>query len=225
MGTLGAMTDSLSVSDVRWAPLDAAGVAALLADSPVRWWLSGGAALDRWLGSPIRDRRNIDVSISASDLPAFVAALPAGMTAWAPSEQDDVFVPFGEAPADVEPQPVLVRDDAQDAWVLRVNVEDGAPRAWVYKRDPRLQLPWDRAVLDIDGIQTGAPEVQLVWKALRPRPEDDLDMRAVVPELSDEARAWYERAILSIHPHSSWSIHVRSPFYPAKASWNRKKKD
>jgi hypothetical protein len=76
-------------------------------------------------------------------------------------------------------------------------------------------------VLDVDGIPTGAPEVQLVWKALRPRPEDDLDKDAVLPELSAEARAWYERSILSVHPHSSWSIQVRSPFAPAKASWNR----
>jgi hypothetical protein len=80
-------------------------------------------------------------------------------------------------------------------------------------------------VLDIDGIPTGAPEVQLVWKALRPRPEDGTDMDAVVAELSDEARAWYEKAILSIHPHSTWSIHVRSPFAPAKASWNKKNRN
>lgn len=130
-------------------------------------------------------------------------------------------VPFEDAPADADLQPVLVRDDAKDTWVLQVNVEDGAPRAWVYKRDPRLQLPWDRAVLDIDGIPTGAPEVQLIWKALRPRPEDDADKDAVVAELTDEARTWYEKAILSIHPHSNWSIHVRSPFAPAKASWNK----
>jgi hypothetical protein len=57
---------------------------------------------------------------------------------------------------------------------------------------------------------------------LRPRPEDDLDKDVVLPQLSDEARSWFERAILSVHPHSNWSIHVRSPFAPAKASWNRK---
>ena len=56
---------------------------------------------------------------------------------------------------------------------------------------------------------------------LRPRPEDELDKDAVFPKLSDEARAWWERAILSIHPHSTWSIHVRTPLTPAKASWNR----
>jgi len=204
-----------------WNSLPPQAVAELLADAPVRWWLSGGVALDRWLGEPIRERRNTDVSVVHADLPALVASLPDGYDAWA--VRDEELVPFAEVSVDDEVQPVLVRDVEAGAWVLRINVEDGAPRAWVYKRDPRLQLPWERAVLDVDGIPTGAPEVQLVWKALRPRPEDDVDKDAVLPRLSEEATAWYERCILSIHPHSSWSIHVRSPFYPAKASWNRKK--
>lgn len=215
------MTASSPTLEMDWAPLSPAAVAELLAASPVRWWLSGGVALDRWLGEPIRPRRNIDVSVVLADLPQLVAAIPAGYDAWA--VRDEALVPFAEVSVEDEVQPVLVRDLASGKWVLRVNVEDGAPRAWVYKRDPRLNLAWDRAVLDLDGIPTGAPEVQLVWKALRPRPEDDIDKDAIVPKLSDEARAWYERCILSIHPHSSWSIHVRSPFAPAKASWNKKK--
>ena len=71
-------------------------------------------------------------------------------------------------------------------------------------------------MLDIDGIPTGAPEVQLVWKALRPRPEDDVDKDAVLPGSPTRRVAWYERAILSIHPHSTWAIHVRSPFAPGE---------
>lgn len=202
-----------------WRPLDVAGVVRLLQDAPVRWWLSGGAALDRWLGHPIRPRTNIDVSVTAGDLAGLVAALPSGVSAWATVGDD--LVPYAEAPGDADLQPVLVRDEADGGWILQVNVEDGAPRAWVYKRDPRLQLPWADAVLDLDGVPTGAPQVQLVWKALRPRPDDDLDKDAVLPTLTPEAVAFYETALLRIHPHSTWSIHVRSPFAPAKASWNR----
>lgn len=206
-------------ADTPWRPLTVRGVADLLSGSDSRWWLSGGVALDHLLGRPIRERANIDVSTTPADLAALVAALPATWSAWMPD--GDGFLALADAAPDADLQPVLVHDDDQGAWVLQVNVEDGAPRAWVYKRDPRLQLPWERAVLDVDGIPTGAPEVQLVWKALRPRPEDDVDKDAILPAMSEEARAWYERAILSIHPHSSWSIHVRSPFAPAKASWTR----
>lgn len=216
------MVTSEPTFDMSWAPLTPQAVAELLQVTPVRWWLSGGAALDRWFGEPIRERRNIDVSVVYADVAALVHSLPEGYDAWA--VRDEELVPFAEVELGEEIQPVLIRDTGDDAWVLRVNVEDGAPRAWVYKRDPRMQLSWDRAVIDIDGVPTGAPEVQLVWKALRPRPEDDLDKDTVLTKLSDEARTWYERGILSIHPHSSWAIHVRSPFAPAKASWNRNKR-
>ncbi|WP_194420973.1 nucleotidyltransferase domain-containing protein [Microbacterium abyssi] len=218
------MAPSASASATPWEPLEPSAVAELLAAASVRWWLSGGAALDRWLGRTIRERSNIDVSVVATDLADLVASLPERFSAWAPSEDaDDEIVPFADAPADADLQPVLIRDDVKGAWVLQINVEDGAPRAWVYKRDPRLTLPWDRAVLDLDGIPTGAPEVQLVWKALRPRAEDTVDKDAVLPSLPPEAATFYETALLRIHPHSTWAIHVRSPFAPAKASWNRKR--
>lgn len=217
------MPSSAPTSVTPWAPLAPEAVAGLFAEASVRWWLSGGAALDRWLGQAIRPRPNTDVSVIAADLAALVESLPAGFSAWAPSDDSDDLVSFADAPNDTDLQPVLVHDDAENAWVLQVNAEDGAPRAWMYKRDPRLTLPWSRAVIDIDGIPTGAPEVQLVWKALRPRPEDTFDKDAVLPTLSDEAVSFYETALLRIHPHSTWAIHVRSPFAPAKASWNRKK--
>lgn len=217
------MTSPVPTPASAWAPLTTDAVAELLAPASVRWWLSGGAALDRWVGHPIRERVNIDVSVVAGDLAALVAVLPDGYSAWAPSGDDDELVPFADAPQDADLQPVLIRDDAENAWVLQVNAEDGAPRAWVYKRDPRLTLPWDRAVIDLDGIPTGAPEVQLVWKALRPREEDTVDKDAVLPGLSPDAVQFYETALLRIHPHSTWSIHIRSPFAPAKASWNRTK--
>jgi len=212
--------DATESEPMPWRPLEVDGVVRLLSATSARWWLSGGVALDRWLGHPIRERQNIDVSTTAADLVGLVGALPAGFSAWA--SVDGGLVPFAAAPHDTDLQPVLVRDDAADAWVLQVNVEDGGPRVWVYKRDPRLQLPWADAVIDLDGVPTGAPQVQLVWKALRPRPEDDVDKDAVLPTLTPEAVAFYETALLRIHPHSTWSIHVRSPFAPAKASWNRR---
>lgn len=221
------MTSS-PTSATRWEPLSAEGASRLLAGSPARWWLSGGVALDHWLGRSTRPHPNTDVSTTAAELAQLIGSLPSRYSAWVLDGDEYVgwaeAADAAEAAGDEELQPVFVRDDARGAWVLQVDVEDGTDRAWVYKRDPRLQLPWERAVLDIGGIPTGAPEVQLLWKALRPRPEDEADKDAVLPRLSEEARAWWERAILTIHPHSTWSIHVRSPFAPAKASWNRSRR-
>ncbi|WP_364306217.1 nucleotidyltransferase domain-containing protein [Paenarthrobacter nitroguajacolicus] len=197
-------------------------MAELLGPSSARWWLSGGVALDYWLGLNTREHANTDVSTTRADLPQLLRDLPAPYSAWAPT--GDGVLPWEEADVDADLQPIRIHDDATGTWVLQVDIEDGTDRAWIYRRDPRLQLPWDRAVINLDGTLTGAPEVQLVWKALRPRPEDDADKDAVLPELSPEASAWWEHAILTIHPHSSWSIHVRGPFAPGKASWNKTKR-
>ncbi|MDR6867598.1 hypothetical protein J2Y69_002202 [Microbacterium resistens] len=207
-------------SATRWAPLDPSSAAELFARAPVRWWLSGGTALDHWLGRAVQERPRTSVSTIRHDLAVLLDVLPAGLSAWAPAEAGDgCWQKVSAMDEDADLQRVWIHDDGAGVWTLQVNVEDGAERAWMYRRDPRLQLPWDVAVLDIAGLPTGAPEVQLIWKALRPTPEDDADKDAVLPRLSEDARARWERALLSIHPHSSWAIHVRSPVFPAKASW------
>lgn len=154
--------------DTRWEPLTIDQVADLFRGAGVRWWLSGGAALEHWLGRPIRERTNIDVSAMAGDVPALLGDLQGLLSAW--TDVDGTLVPLADAPAEADLSSVEIHDDERGVWVLRVHGEDGAPKAWLYRRDPRLQLPWDKAVIDVDGVPTGAPAVQLIWKALRPRP-------------------------------------------------------
>lgn len=213
------MGESAPSEATGWELIAPAAVADLLSGTSARWWLSGATAFDQWVGRPLRERSKTTASTTFAEVGRLVGDLPAGTSAWAQIEGE--LIAWADLPTDADLQSVRVHDASRDAWVLQLAVEDGTDDRWVYRRDPRLQLPWERAVLDIQGIPTGAPEVQLVWKALRPKPEDEADKDIVLPALSDEARAFWERAILSIHPHSTWSIHVRSPFAPAKASWNR----
>ncbi|MGO1315693.1 hypothetical protein [Microbacterium gubbeenense] len=44
------MSSSAPTAATLWEPLDPRATAGLVAAVPTRWWLSGGAALDRWLG-------------------------------------------------------------------------------------------------------------------------------------------------------------------------------
>lgn len=181
----------------------------------MRWWLSGGVALDHWLGRSVRERSHTDASTTPADVRGVIEALPSTYSVWAPDGEDAV-IPWADAAIDSDLQPLRIRDERTGAWVLQLKLEDGDERAWLYRRDPRLQLPWDRAVLDVGGISTGAPEIQLLWKALRPRREDDVDKDAVLPELSKEARAWFERATLSIHPTRRGRSTCEAPSRPRR---------
>ena len=209
-------------TDAAWSPLTVDDLAALFGEVDARWWLSGGVALEHWLGEPIREQANIDISTLPGDVATIVAALPEPLRAWA--VLDEGLVAFEDVPEGADLQTIGVHHPERDVWVLQVNVEDGTADRWLYRRDPRLGIPWDEAVVDVNGVPTGAPGIQLLWKTLRPRPQDEVDRAAVLPALTDEQRARLERDTLSIHPHSTWAIHVRSPFAPAKASWNRTKR-
>ena len=76
------MTSQTPDAATQWAPLAVDQVVRLMGDGNARWWLSGGYALDRWVGASLRQRVNIDVSTTECDLPRLIAQLPAGCSAW-----------------------------------------------------------------------------------------------------------------------------------------------
>ncbi|MDO5535660.1 MAG: hypothetical protein Q4F65_13550, partial [Propionibacteriaceae bacterium] len=84
-------------TDAPWAPLTVDDLAAVFGDLDARWWLSGGVALEHWLGEPIREQANIDVSTLPGDVAAVVAALPDHLRAWAVLV--DGLVAFSDVPA------------------------------------------------------------------------------------------------------------------------------
>ena len=71
------MASSAPTLATRWEPLPPRVIAELLGPSSARWWLSGGVALDHWLGTNTREHDNIDVSTTIADLPQVVQDLPA----------------------------------------------------------------------------------------------------------------------------------------------------
>jgi len=65
-----------------WEPFGVRQVVSLLDAVPVRWWLSGGAALDQFLGFASREHEDIDVSVVRSDWPLVQEALSPALDLW-----------------------------------------------------------------------------------------------------------------------------------------------
>ncbi len=59
----------------RWEPFTVAGLVEFLAPVAVPWWLSGGYALEEFLGRSTRAHGDIDVPVARRDWPAMQAAL------------------------------------------------------------------------------------------------------------------------------------------------------
>lgn len=98
---------------------------------------------------------------------------------------------------------VALTPDCEELWVRR---EAGQPwrfellldrqstdGEWVYKRDPRVRLPWDEAVHAVDGVEYLRPEVALLFKAKLDRDKDRADL--AMARLTDEGRAWLARTL------------------------------
>jgi len=182
------------------------------ADSPFRWWFSGGRALELYLGSSWRDHADIDVGINRCD----AVALPSVLTGW------DIHV---AAAGRLEPWTGMEPDDALNQnnlwcrrefgnpWSLDVTLGNGDTEHWIYRRDPTIRLPWADAVLfTTDRTPCLAPDLQLLFKSKNYRDKDDVDARMVIPRLEEGLRDRLAKFLSSEHPWQELISNSVGPF-------------
>jgi hypothetical protein len=192
-----------------WEPLPLAAAVDLFAEAPFRWWVSGGHALELHLGRSWRVHDDTDISIARRDTPA----LRAHLAGW------DIQVAAagvlnhwtGCALAASAHQNNLWCRRAPDApWALDITIAEGDDTAWIFRRDPTLALPWDRAVLtSTSGVPYLTPELQLLFKASDRRPKDDVDAAEVIPELEASAARVLASWLPAGHPWRSFAEHAK----------------
>jgi len=81
----------------------------------------------------------------------------------------------------------------------------GTPRWWIAGGWALDRRPLAEAIrCDRARIPYLAPEIQLLYKAQRPRAEDERDFGTVAPRLDAGARTWLHDALLRIDPAHHW---------------------
>jgi hypothetical protein len=185
-----------------WEPYDDATVARLFSTFDARWWLSGGVALDRFVGYRTRAHGDVDVSVRRRDWPAIERQLRAVLDVHV--AQDGVLTPIEHRPLTDEVHNLWAREHGGGPWKVQVNLEPGDDDRWAYRRDARVTRPWAEAVVRLGGTPCVAPAVQLLWKAKLPRPHDDADFDLVFPRLAAGERSWLADAVECAHPESPW---------------------
>lgn len=183
-----------------WDPLPLTAVRALLRPAPVRWWISGGLALELHLGQQWREHADTDVGVARPHVARFLDVL----AGW------DLQVSTGGQLVEWVGQPlsgersennVWCRRDPQSPWALDVTISDGDDHAYVFRRDRSITVPWDDAVLtSADGIPYLAPQLQLLFKSRDRRPKDDLDALTTIPQLDVARRAQLAAWLPRNHP-------------------------
>jgi hypothetical protein len=192
----------------RWEPLDLRATVGLFSDAWMRWWITGGRALELHLGRSWRDHDDADVSVARGD----IVELRAVLHGW------DIHVAAaghlerwrGETlVSELHQNNLWCRPSPGDGWRLDVTVSEGDAVDWIYRRDRRVRVPWDEAVLrSPDGIPYLAPDLQLLFKSREPRPKDDLDARTVIPEIDADRQGRLRSLLPASHP---WQDLISSP--------------
>ena len=183
-----------------WRPED---LAQRLHNTSIRWYVTGGWALDLFLDQQTRYHADIEFAILPSDIPKARKAL-AELEFFAARNGE---LSFLERDTDVP-------DDIWQLWgadfksqVRRVDmmIERGTTDRWVYKRNSAISQPRDQAIhLNDQGIPFLAPANVLLFKAKHIRNKDQQDFDRVLPHLRPHEKVLLHRWIVSEYVEHPW---------------------
>ncbi len=203
-------SESRPVSDV---PEPVAPIVDLMSAFPAPWALSGGWAVDAWLGRATREHGDVDISVFVQDQQALFDHLAGWqLVAHGPNVDLHTSEPWDGRPLDF-PGHIHGRLDAGEAvpdgvlkpeqgFTLDIQLGDRSGDDWILSRQPRISLPLENGVQRSPwGLPTVVPEVLLFFKAGELRRRDKLDFLALLPHLTQEQRDWVRGAISLVgHP-------------------------
>jgi aminoglycoside-2''-adenylyltransferase len=181
----------------------------LLAGLTCPWWIAGGWALDLFMGTQSRPHRDLDVGILRRDAPRVIEALPDWEFFAA---RDGTLRRLEDRVPEPKVNSLWCRPQAASRWVLELLLDECDGDAWVFRRRRDIRRPLAAAIrFDRTRIPYLAPEIQLLYKAQRPRPEDDADFRQVAPRLDEGGRSFLHDALAGIDPHHPWLEVLAAP--------------
>lgn len=185
---------------MEWRPLTLAQVVELFSKAPFRWWVSGGHALELFVGDSWREHEDLDVGVARSALDALRSLLVgwelhvAARGELAPWRGEALDVGKGQ-------NALWGRRAETKSWQLEVLLSEADATHLQYRRDQSIRLPWSEAVLtNHDGVPYLAPHFQLLYKSTTPRPRDHEDANHVIPKLSAAQKAWLAEKLPATHP-------------------------
>ncbi|GAB3258155.1 nucleotidyltransferase domain-containing protein [Kineosporia babensis] len=188
-----------------WEPLNPGTISAFMHGFDQPWWIVGGWSIQAFTGIS-RPHDDMDISILASDIPAFRDFLGDRWTAW--NADEGWLRPFDQRFTQVRPDSQLwIRRNAQSPWILDVPfTPDAGTRRWTNKRNPaHTENLEDVTWIAPDGLRYAKPEVTLMFKAAQAREKDRQDAHTTLPLLDERARTWLRDTMHRINPDHPWA--------------------
>lgn len=183
-----------------WRPEE---LAQRLHGSAITWCVTGGWALDLFLGQQTRDHADLEFATLSSDIPKARKAL-AELEFFAARNGE---LSFLERDTDVPDDiwQLWGADFKSQVWRVDMMIERGTTDRWVYKRNSAISQPRDQAIyLNDQGIPFLAPANVLLFKAEHIRKKDQQDFDRVLPHLRPHEKVLLHRWIVSEYVEHPW---------------------
>ena len=195
----------------RWDPLEPAQVAELFRAPSARWWIAGGRAARA--GAPDRHHEDIDVAVRIDDLDGLRKDLSDWHLWEANSGTLRPLLPGDHLTEGCEQ--LWARRNAQHPWQLDLVLDRSGEDEWVFKRDARIRVKWERALHTVNGIKYLRPEIALLHKAHLDRPKDKADLAAA--RLDPDAWDWLAETLHQLG-YRTWADLARTSAGHARAT-------
>jgi hypothetical protein len=187
-----------------WKPMLPTEAARVFEELAAPWWVSGGWAIDLFLGRQTRDHHDLDAGIFRGDQ----LALQSHLESWELAAADPLGTLRPWIIGEVLPAPVhdiWCRRDGAGPWELQLMLNEGDSETWISRRDPKVRMSTAEAMRrSADGIPFLAPEIQFYFKAKNLNDRDEADFDSCLASLSAEQRAWLASAIASEIERHPW---------------------
>jgi len=182
-------------------------VAQLMHGFPAPWFISGGWAIDLFVGEVTRPHSDIEIGIFRCDQRALWRQLPgwrfekavdsSAGGEWVSWEMhEELRLPVHQIKA--------TRRDGEPA-EIEFFLNERSETHWISRRHAGLARAVSEAVF-ISALEVPAlvPEIQLLFKAKYNRPKDRADFELALPRFDMMQRAWLANALAEYHPGHAW---------------------
>jgi Aminoglycoside-2''-adenylyltransferase len=176
------------------------------------FWLSGGWAIDLFLGRVTRAHHDVDTLVLRRDHLLLHRGLkgyslkkiiphPDGMP---PNRGTIVEWQQGERlELPVHQINAYRADEMEPAFQVMLGESSGGE--WIFRRNPKVRMPCKRIGFHpLWGLPYLAPEIVLLFKAKHLEERDQIDFKNALPLLNTDARRWLHDALKRTHRGHEW---------------------
>ena len=177
-----------------WEPITPGDVADVLRGLPVPWWISGGWAIELFLGEQTRHHLDLDVAVLRRDQLALRRHLADWDLHFATPERR--LEPWDGHVLEPPIARIWVRRARGAPWLCDGYLEEARDERWLYRDDERVSLPLSQlGRMTDEGLPFLSPEIALFYMLVRPTPKAKADFLAASPRLSAASRTWLRQSL------------------------------